>query len=238
MQIFNNIIDFIKEKIVSNVTETDKIKMENFPRARERLIKIMIKKKMITESRIKMYGIIITFFGCGKVRYGPGTFASLITVMLWLGSSYLFLKFNVFTTLFEMLFWLAIAITLFIFGIIFIPLYEKSLDSHDHPSVVIDEVVGQLIALCLTYPLVKQYYFDNILFLNQLIMLGHIILSFTLFRFLDIAKPLFIGWIDRNIKSSFGVMFDDLVCGLITAAVNIIIFEVYSDTIEKLHSLI
>ena len=68
-------------------------------------------------------------------------------------------------------------------------------------------------------------------------MMGHIILSFTLFRFLDIAKPLFIGWIDRNVKGSFGVMLDDLACGLIAAAVNIAIFEVYNSTVTQLHTL-
>ncbi len=238
MQIFNDILDFIRDKIATKITETDKKKMHNFPQARERLLNLMVKRSMITKSRVKIYSLLITFFGCGKVRYGPGTLTSLMTVILWFGASYLFIRFDVFTPLSEMLFWIIISTLLFIYGIIFIPLYEKDLNSHDHPSVVIDEVVGQLLALCLTYPFVKQYYFDKILFLNQLIMMGHVILSFTLFRFLDITKPLFIGWIDRNIKNSFGVMFDDLVCGLITATVNIAIFEVYSNTIAELHTLI
>ena len=184
-----------------------------------------------------MHGILITFFGCGKIKRAPGTVASFATVVLWFGFSSLFNKLEIFTPLSEMFFWLIISTLLFVYGLIFIPLYEKYLNSHDHPSIVIDEVVGQLVALCLTYPFVKKYYFDNTLFLNQLIMMGHIILSFTLFRFLDIAKPLFIGWIDRNVKGSFGVMLDDLACGLIAAAVNIAIFEVYNSTVTQLHTL-
>lgn len=238
MKILNDALERLRLKIASRFSEFDKKRMRNFPKARERLLNLMIRNKMITESKIKMHGILITFFGCGKLRHGPGTLASFMTVMMWLGFSALFYKFELITPIYEMFFWLAISTALFIYGIIFIPLYEKHLNSHDHPSIVIDEVVGQLVALCLTYPFVKKYYFDNTLFLNQLIMLGHIILSFTFFRFLDISKPLFIGWIDRNVKSSFGVMLDDLVCGLITAALNITIFTVYSNTVVQLHTLI
>lgn len=238
MQILDKIIDKIRSKIASKITETDKRRMNNFPRARDRLLNLMIRKKMITESKVKIHGVLITFFGSGKVRHAPGTLASFMTVVLWFGVSFLFNKFEVFTPLAEMFFWLIISTLLFIYGLIFIPLYEKQLGTHDHPSIVIDEVVGQLVALCLAYPFVKKYYFDNTLFLNQLIMMGHIILSFTLFRFLDIAKPLVIGWIDRNVKNSFGVMLDDLVCGLIAAAFNIVVFEIYSGTVIQLHTLI
>ena len=161
-----------------------------------------------------------------------------MTVALWFGASYLFNKFDVFTSLEEMLFWITISTILFIYGILFIPLYEKHLNSHDHQSIVIDEVVGQIVVLCLTYPLVRKYYFDNTLFLNQLIMMGHIILSFTLFRFLDITKPLFIGWIDRNVKGSLGVMLDDLACGLVATIVNVAIFTVYNHSVLELHALI
>ena len=235
---FSEILDYIRNKIARRITESDKKRMTNFPRARERLLNSMIKKKMITNSTIRFHAILITFFGCGKLRHGPGTLASFMTVLLWLGASYLFCKFDTFTSLHEMLFWIAISTLFFIYGLIFIPLYEKHLNSHDHQSIVIDEVVGQLVALCLTYPFVKKYYFDDTLFLNQLIMVGHIILCFTLFRFLDIAKPLFIGWIDRNVKGSLGVMLDDLACGLVAAAVNIAIFMVYGNTVTQLHTLI
>ncbi|MSP33447.1 MAG: phosphatidylglycerophosphatase A [Rickettsiales bacterium] len=238
MIIFSKIRDYIKNRITSKITESDERKMAIFSSARDRLLNLMIKKQMITKTTIRIHSVFITFFGCGKLRHGPGTLASFMTVALWFGASYLFNKFDVFTSLEEMLFWITISTILFIYGILFIPLYEKHLNSHDHQSIVIDEVVGQIVALCLTYPLVRKYYFDNTLFLNQLIMMGHIILSFTLFRFLDITKPLFIGWIDRNVKGSLGVMLDDLACGLVATIVNVAIFTVYNHSVLELHALI
>ena len=238
MIIFSKIKDYIKNRITIKVTESDKIKMATFSRSRDRMLNIMIKKQMITRTTIRIHSVLITFFGCGKLRHGPGTLASFITVGLWFGASYFFNKFAVFTMLQEQLFWVAIATFLFIYGLLFNPLYEKHLNSHDHQSIVIDEVVGQIVSLCLTYPLVRKYYFDSTLFLNQLIMMGHIILSFTLFRFLDISKPLFIGWIDRNVKGSLGVMLDDLACGLVVAITNIVIFTIYGQSIIEIHGLI
>lgn len=234
---FSGLKNRIRQKISSRISDLDKRRMHNFPRARDRLVNLMIHKKMIPESKIKFYAILITFFGCGKVRHGPGTLASFMTLAIWLGTSMLFFHFPSISSLEETLFWVLIAVFLFIYGIVFIPLYEKHLNSHDHPSIVIDEVVGQIISLCLTYPFVKEYYFDNVNLLNQIIMLGHLVLSFVLFRFLDIAKPLFIGWIDRNVKGSFGVMLDDLACGLVAATVNISIFVAYDSTLLQLHKI-
>ena len=37
------------------------------------------------------------------------------------------------------------------------------------------------------------------------------LLPFVLFRIFDIFKPWPINWFDRNIKSAFGVMIDDIV---------------------------
>ncbi|MBT3219297.1 MAG: phosphatidylglycerophosphatase A [Proteobacteria bacterium] len=36
---------------------------------------------------------------------------------------------------------------------------------------------------------------------------------FVLFRFFDIVKPFPVGWIDKNVPGSFGVMVDDVVAG-------------------------
>lgn len=233
----NKIFDYFAKKIADNISATDKKRMKNFPQARDRLLNMMTRKNIITDSQIKIHGILITFFGCGKLRHGPGTYASFATIILWFGVTSVFAKFAFITPMIEMFIWLAIAAILFVYGLVFIPLYERHLGTHDHPSIVIDEAVGQIVALCLTYPFVKQYYFNNSLFLSQLIMIAHLILSFILFRFLDIIKPFFIGWIDSNIKGSLGVMLDDLVCGLTTAAINISVFLIYKNTLTKLHTL-
>ena len=41
--------------------------------------------------------------------------------------------------------------------------------------------------------------------------------AFLVFRLLDIGKPFFIGWIDKNVHGSLGVMADDLVAGAVTS---------------------
>ncbi len=40
-----------------------------------------------------------------------------------------------------------------------------------------------------------------------------------LFRLFDIIKPWPIGWLDRHVTGGWGVMFDDLVAGLMAALV-------------------
>ncbi len=231
----NKILAKISHEVRLRTTIDEQEKIAKFPLVREKLISKMIKNKIIKESNIKRHAILITFFGCGKFPQAPGTFASLIAALLWFGVSYLFLKLDA-PSEYELLFWLIILSLLFIYGMLTIPLYSRIVNSEDHPSIVIDEVVGQIIALCLTYPLVKKYYFDETWFLSKLIMFAHISSCFIFFRFFDIAKPSFIGWIDRNIKNSFGVMFDDLVCGLLAALINITLFLAYETAVTRLHN--
>lgn len=232
---FDKILDKISNKVSQKVSETQRQKFNNFTQARNRLIEKMMKTEYISEKIVSRIAILLTFFGCGKVRYAQGTLASFVTVMLWLGVSLFFCNFEV-ETFYELTFWIIIISLLFIYGLLFIPLYSKMVGSDDHPSIVIDEVVGQLAALVLTYPFIKEYYFKEAWFLSKLIMGAHMFSCFIFFRFFDIAKPFFIGWIDRNLKNSFGVMFDDLICGLITAGINIAIFMIYQDALLKLHS--
>src|SRR5690606_36674134 len=77
-------------------------------------------------------------------------------------------------------------------------------------KVVIDEVAGIWLALAAAD-----------------LSLLMILLTFLLFRFLDIVKPWPIGWLDKKVKGAFGVMIDDYVAGLIAFALLIIIKGVY-----------
>jgi phosphatidylglycerophosphatase A len=77
----------------------------------------------------------------------------------------------------------------------------------------------------MSFALLYQTYFSSLK-----IALLHLALSFILFRFLDIKKPSFIGYCDRKFKNGFGVMFDDLVCGIIAGALVIIFFKL---TLQK-----
>ena len=79
----------------------------------------------------------------------------------------------------------------------------RAAEAADDPGwVVIDEVAGQWIAL---------------LGLRH-VSLGGLVAAFVLFRLLDIAKPGPIGWADRQ-HNAIGVMADDVIAGLIGAAI-------------------
>ena len=54
------------------------------------------------------------------------------------------------------------------------------------------------------------------------------LLSFILFRFFDIKKPLLVGYVDQRVKNSFGVMFDDILAGIFAGLVGIILVAIFS----------
>ena len=73
-------------------------------------------------------------------------------------------------------------------------------------SIVIDEVVGQMLTLLALpiyetlYPLPTTYY---------------CVLAFLSFRLFDILKPFPISYVDKNIHGSLGIMLDDIVAGVL-----------------------
>jgi phosphatidylglycerophosphatase A len=73
----------------------------------------------------------------------------------------------------------------------------------DPSRVVIDEVVGQWIAL-LAVPAVFSWW--------------HVLVAFILFRFFDIVKPLGVRKME-NFKSGWGIMADDILAGTYGAIV-------------------
>lgn len=77
---------------------------------------------------------------------------------------------------------------------------EALWNTHDDKRIVIDEVAGQSIA-CAFFPMNWQ----------------QLLLSFLLFRLLDIAKPGPIGKIDRDWPGAFGTLFDDVLAGAVIA---------------------
>ena len=48
-------------------------------------------------------------------------------------------------------------------------------------------------------------------------------LIFILFRFFDIIKPFPAGWIDQNVKNSKGVIFDDIIAGIYSIMILILL---------------
>ena len=76
---------------------------------------------------------------------------------------------------------------------------EKIIDRKDPGVIVIDEIIGMLIAL-INCPL------------NPFALLS----AFVLFRLLDIVKPFPISWVDRRLNGGAGIVMDDVIAGLFT----------------------
>ena len=149
--------------------------------------------------------LFITFFNIGKIKSAPGTVASLITCLLFL----LFL--NLFNII--ILFFCTLLIALYSF--IAINNSFDYFDSSDPQEIVIDEVVGQMLPL-LAIPIYETLYNAPEEY--------YCIAAFILFRLFDIWKPFPINYIDINTEGSLGIMLDDILAGIYTIIILIIIF--------------
>ncbi|MFL2549774.1 MAG: phosphatidylglycerophosphatase A [Gammaproteobacteria bacterium] len=131
---------------------------------------------------------LVTGFYSGKIKYMPGTFGTLVGVLIFQLISLNSLLNNIFLLL--VLFFLSLLLLNYS--------YKKSIFlNKDDKSIVIDEIFGYLIFMI---------FFEN----NP----TNLLVGFMLFRFFDILKPFPISLIDKNIKNSFGVMFDDVIAAL------------------------
>lgn len=77
--------------------------------------------------------------------------------------------------------------------------YSKHIKQHDPSEIVIDEVIG----MALMWLFIPAGSF-------ALALTG-----FIIFRLLDSLKPGPIGWCDRTLKGSSGIIIDDMVAGVI-----------------------
>ena len=104
---------------------------------------------------------------------------------------------------------------------------ERRFGKSDDGRIVIDEVVGQLLALT---PLVVLSRIDGLALRPQwtadpgpdggaIIWFSLVVTAFVAFRVLDIWKPGAVGWAERRFKGGFGVMADDVVAGVLAAVV-------------------
>ena len=134
----------------------------------------------------RIYFLILTFFGIGKIPIGQGTVASLISGILYFS----FISGNKFLEIFINIFILVVSFLL----IKKVKIFWKDNDPHE---VVIDEVAGIFLSLLL---LPKGF----LVFVAALLI----------FRFLDITKVPPIIFFDR-MKSPYGILLDDIVSGII-----------------------
>ena len=131
---------------------------------------------------------LVTGFYSGKIKYMPGTFGTLVGVLIFQLISLNSLLNNIFLLL--ILFFLSLLLLNYSYK-------ESIFLNKDDKSIVIDEIFGYLIFMI---------FFEN----NP----TNLLVGFMLFRFFDILKPFPISLIDKNIKNSFGVMFDDVIAAL------------------------
>jgi len=144
-----------------------------------------------------MSRLIATWFYSGYLKPAPGTWGSLAAlpfayVLHLLGGP-----------------WLLLLATLAIFALGYWATGRETAGKADHdPSeIVVDEVVGQWLAL---WPVSYGAVFAGA---DVLRLWPGILAAFLFFRLFDIWKPLIIGWADRR-GDALGVMLDDIFAGI------------------------
>ena len=150
-----------------------------------------------------MSRLIATVFYVGLLRPAPGTWGSAAAIPL----AWLIHGLGGFPAL------LVATIIVFFVGWWATANATRGKDNHDPSEIVIDEVVGQWIAL---WPLSAGLWHmgsDAWVFPYPGWIAG-----FVLFRLFDIWKPGPVGWADRR-SDAFGVMFDDVIAGVMAALV-------------------
>ena len=143
--------------------------------------------------------LLVTMFGLGKIKFMPGTFGSLATIIILF---YLFHILNINSNII-LIGWIII----FIYSFYGVSAHTKNSKNKDPGEIVIDEFLGQSIPIYL-YEISHGTTKEN----NEAII--YYILFFILFRYFDIVKPFPINFFDKNFKNSFGVIIDDICAGI------------------------
>jgi len=161
------------------------------------IVQVSVNKAEIN-SEPSLVRILATAGGIGYAPVAPGTFGAALGVAL----------FVVLSALHALLFALTTA-TLFALGSWAAERAEREFGRPDDGRIVIDEVVGQLLALA---PLL---FFATLPAAAWLALLGA---GFVLFRLFDIWKPGPVGWAERRFAGGLGVMLDDVAAAALAAA--------------------
>ena len=143
----------------------------------------------------KISQIFSTLFFIGYVKWAPGTFGSIFSLIIIIFLHNIVNK-NEFIILF---------ICIFFMATICIKIYSKSVNNHDAKEIIIDEFLGIYLIVIFSY--------DFDLFNNEFFK---IFLIFLFFRIFDIIKPFPASWVDKNMKNSYGIILDDMIAGVYT----------------------
>ena len=147
-----------------------------------------------------MIKMITTTFGVGYLRPAPGTWGSLAALPLAWGVHELFglTRFIVACVIVFFLGWWATA------------QHINNSGDHDPSEIVVDEVIGQWIALLPVFIGAAHMGADTLAFWPGWVT------AFIGFRLFDITKIGPIGWTDRR-GDALGVMLDDVIAGIFAA---------------------
>ena len=134
--------------------------------------------------------LVATFCGVGRLRPGPGTWGSAVTVVLWAALAYTLAP----SSRTPVSIALVVGITLL--GIPAATQVARGSGIKDPQFVVIDEVAGQLLAL-VAVPLAWKSF----------------VAGFILFRVFDIVKPPPVRQLEA-LPEGTGIVLDDVAAGL------------------------
>ena len=134
--------------------------------------------------------IVATFFGIGRLRLAPGSWASAVTVLLWAALAYAL------APSLRMPLAIALALGVTLIGIPAATQVARGSGIKDPQFVVIDEVAGQLVAL-IAVPLTWKSF----------------LAGFILFRAFDIVKPPPVRQLEA-LPEGTGIVLDDVAAGL------------------------
>ena len=144
--------------------------------------------------------VIATYFGLGLSPKAPGTVGSVGTIPLAFVLAYFFGIYGI----------VIAAILIFVVGTLATDEIIRDQEEKDPGKVVVDEVVGQLLAF--------TFVADSMLYHN-LQNWWIYLLGLATFRFFDICKMGPVKWFDSKMKNAVGVMMDDVCAGLMGGAV-------------------
>ena len=141
----------------------------------------------------------------GKIKYAPGTVASLITCLLFL----------VLINFLNIIYIFFITLVSFFYSLSAIDNSFDEFNADDPQEIVIDEVIGQMLPL-LAIPIYETLYPPPAIY--------YCAAAFLLFRLFDIWKPYPISYVDNNIKGSLGIMLDDILAGFYSIIILCVMF--------------
>lgn len=149
---------------------------------------------MFTDTRLLKHPLawIALGFGSGLSKWAPGTVGSLLAAVLW------------WFLLADLPIWaqLLVIVIGFELGVYASNWMIANTGVKDPGYIVWDEFIGMWIALLLLPKTLMAF-----------------AIAFALFRLFDIVKRGPVGWADKRFTGGFGVMFDDVIAGLLAMAV-------------------